>query len=92
MLTEDNRTHCSLSLPMHGAGLVPAVGNVVEEVAHARILCTLLSGAEVVVHHLVYDVVRDTATTVRDPRQCSEVNEALSITVTLSTNRSNQSW
>lgn len=52
---------------MHGAGLVSTVGNVVEEVAHARILCTLLSRAEVVVHHLVYDVVRDTAATVRDP-------------------------
>lgn len=51
-------------VPMHGAGLVPTVGNVVEEVAHAGVLCALLSRAEVVVHHLVYDVVRDATTTV----------------------------
>lgn len=46
---------------MHRVRLIPTVGDVVEEVAHAGILCTLLSCAEVVVHHLVYDIVRDTA-------------------------------
>lgn len=50
-----------MSLPMHRVRLIPTVGDVVEEVAHARILCTLLSCAEVVVHHLVYDIVRDAA-------------------------------
>lgn len=50
--------------PVHGARLVSTVGNAVEEVAHAGVLCALLSGAEVVVHHLVYDIVRDAATTV----------------------------
>lgn len=54
---------------MHGAGLVPTVGNVVEEVAHAGVLCALLSRAEVVVHHLVYDVVRDATTTVWNPEK-----------------------
>lgn len=49
---------------MHRAGLVSSVGNVVEEVAHAGILCALLSCAEVVIHHLVYDVVRDAATAI----------------------------
>lgn len=49
---------------MHRAGLVSTVGNVVEEVAHAGVLCALLSRAEVVVHHLVYNIVRDAATTV----------------------------
>lgn len=51
-------------LPMHRAGVVSTVGNGVEEVAHARILCALLSCAEVVVHHLVYYIVRYPATTV----------------------------
>lgn len=50
--------------PMHRVGLVPTVGNVVEEVAHAGVLCALLSRAEVVVHHLVYNVVRYAAATV----------------------------
>lgn len=49
---------------MHRAGLVSTVGNVVEEVAHAGVLCALLSRAVVVVHHLVYNIVRDAATTV----------------------------
>lgn len=51
-------------LPMHRAGLVSTIGNVVEEVAHAGVLCTLLSSAEVVIHHLVYYIVRDATTTV----------------------------
>lgn len=49
---------------MHRAGLVSTIGNVVEEVAHAGVLCTLLSSAEVVIHHLVYYIVRDATTTV----------------------------
>lgn len=56
-----------MSLPMHRVRLIPTVGDVVEEVAHAGILCTLLSCAEVVVHHLVYDIVRDTTAAIRDP-------------------------
>lgn len=52
---------------MHRVRLIPTVGDVVEEVAHAGILCTLLGCAEVVVHHLVYDIVRDTAAAIRDP-------------------------
>lgn len=56
---------CTIKLlPVHRAGLVSTVGNVVEEVAHAWVLCTLLSSAEVVVHHLVYNIVRDTTTAV----------------------------
>lgn len=51
-------------LPVHGAGLVSTVGNVVEEVAHAGVLCALLGRAEVVVRHLVDDVVRDAAAAV----------------------------
>lgn len=50
--------------PMHGAGLISTVGDVVEQVAHAGVLCALLSRAEVVVHHLVHYVVRDAASTV----------------------------
>ena len=49
---------------MHGVRLIPTVGNVVEEVAHAGVLCALLSRAEVVVHHLVYYIVRYAAATV----------------------------
>lgn len=49
---------------MHGVGLVSTVGNVVEEVAHAGVLRALLSRAEVVVHHLVYNIVRDATATV----------------------------
>lgn len=49
---------------MHRVGLVSTIGNVVEEVAHAGILCALLSRAEVVVHHLVYNIVRNAAATV----------------------------
>lgn len=48
-------------LPMHGAGLGAAVGDVVEEVAHAWVLGTLLGRAEVVVHDLVQDPVRDSS-------------------------------
>lgn len=47
------------ALPMHRVGLVPTVGNGVEEVVHAGVLRALLSRAEVVVHHLVYYIVRD---------------------------------
>lgn len=54
---------------MHRAGLVPAVGNGVEQVAHTRILCALLSCAEVVVHHLVYDIVGYATTAVRNPKK-----------------------
>lgn len=54
-------------LPMHRAGLVSTVGNVVEEVAHAGVLCALLSRAVVVVHHLVNDIVRDATSTVWNP-------------------------
>lgn len=50
--------------PMHWVRLIPTVGNAVEEVAHAGILRALLSCAEVVVHHLIYDAVRDAATTI----------------------------
>ena len=53
---------------MHRAGLISTVGNVVEEVAHTGVLCTLLCGAEVVVHHLVDYFVRDASSTVRDPK------------------------
>lgn len=49
---------------MHRAGLVSTVGDAVEEVAHAGVLCALLSRAEVVVHHFVDNVVRDAAATV----------------------------
>lgn len=45
--------------PVHGAGLVAAVGDVVEEVVHAWILSTLLSCAEVVIHDFVQIVVLD---------------------------------
>ena len=63
---------------MHGAGLVPTVGNVVEEVAHAGVLCALLSRAEVVVHHLVHNVVRDAATTVWNPKKEKKKEKILS--------------
>lgn len=52
---------------MHGVGLVAAVGDGVEQVAHARVLSALLCGAVVVVHHLVHDVVGDSTAPVRDP-------------------------
>lgn len=46
-------------LPVHGVGLVAAVGDVVEQVAHARVLSALLRCAVVIVHHLVHNVVGD---------------------------------
>lgn len=49
---------------MHGSRLGAAVGNVVEKVAHARILCALFSGAEVVIHHLIQNAVRNATATV----------------------------
>lgn len=49
---------------MHGTRLRAAVGDVVEQVAHAGVLSTLLSSAEVVVHHLLQDAVRDAAASV----------------------------
>ena len=52
---------------MHGVGLVSTVGNAVEEVAHAGVLHALLRCAEVVVHHLVDDIVRDSTAAVRNP-------------------------
>lgn len=51
-------------LPMHGVGLVPTVSDVVEQAAHARILSTFLSSAEVVIHNFVYNVVRDSTSSV----------------------------
>lgn len=53
--------------PVHRPRLVSTVGDVVEDVAHARILCALLRCAEVIIHHLVQDVVRDSTSTIRDP-------------------------
>ena len=64
-----------LLLPMHGAWLGAAVGDVVEEGVHARVLGTLLCRAEVVVHHFVYDAVRNAATTVRDPDQANQMSQ-----------------
>lgn len=52
---------------MHGVGLVPAVGDVVEDVAHAGVLGALLGRAEVVVHHFVHDAVRNSAAAVGNP-------------------------
>lgn len=52
---------------MHGSGLGAAVGYAVEKVAHARILCALFSCAEVVIHHLIQNAVRNATTTVGDP-------------------------
>lgn len=54
-------------LPMHGPRLRAAVGDVVEKVAHAGVLSTFLSSAEVVVHHLLQDAVRDAAASVGYP-------------------------
>lgn len=51
-------------LPVHGVGLVSTVGDAVEQVAHAGILSALLSRAEMVIHHFVYDVVRDSTAAV----------------------------
>lgn len=45
--------------PMHGVGLVAAVGDGVEQVAHAWVLSALLCRAVVVLHHLVQNVVGD---------------------------------
>lgn len=57
---------------MHGVGLVAAVGDGVEQVAHARVLGALLCRAVVVVHHLVHDVVGDSTASVRDPAGAPE--------------------
>lgn len=54
-------------LPMHGVGLVPTVSDVVEQAAHARILSTFLSRAKVVIHNFVYNVVRDSTSSVWNP-------------------------
>lgn len=54
-------------LPMHGVGLVPTVSDVVEQAAHARILSTFLSSAEVVIHNFVYNVVRNSTSSVWNP-------------------------
>lgn len=54
---------------MHWAGLVPAVGDGVEQVAHAGVLHALLCGAEVVIHHLVDYFVRDAAATICNPER-----------------------
>jgi len=56
-----------IALPVHGARLGPVVGHGVEDVAHAGVLGALLGRAEVVVHHLVLDVVGDATAAVRDP-------------------------
>lgn len=58
--------HTRHALPVHGARLGPTVGQGVEDVAHAGVLGALLGRAEVVVHHLVLNVVGDAAATVRD--------------------------
>lgn len=55
------------ALPVHGVGLVPAVGDGVEQVAHAGVLRALLGRAEVVVRHLVDDVVGDSSASVGNP-------------------------
>lgn len=52
---------------MHGVGLVPAVGDGVEQVAHAGVLRALLGRAVVVVHHLVDDVMGDSSASVGNP-------------------------
>lgn len=57
---------------MHGVGLVAAVGDGVEQVAHARVLSALLRRAVVVVHHLVHDVMGDSTAPVRDPAGAGE--------------------
>lgn len=49
---------------MHGVGLVSSVGDVVEQAAHAGVLGAFLRGAEVVIHHFVYDVVRNSTSSV----------------------------
>lgn len=54
-------------LPMHGVGLVPTVSDVVKQAAHARILSTFLSSAEVVIHDFVYNVVRNSTSSVWNP-------------------------
>lgn len=56
-------------LPVHWAGLVPAVCNAVEQVAQAGVLNAVLSSAEVVIHHFVDYLVRDAASTVRNPKR-----------------------
>lgn len=53
------RSRGAAVLPVHGVGLVPAVGDVFKQAAHAGVLGALLRRAEVVVRHLVHDVVRD---------------------------------
>lgn len=60
---------CSLTgvLPMHGVGLVPTVSDVVEQVAHAGVLSAFLSSAEVVIHNFVYNVVRNSTSSVWNP-------------------------
>ena len=64
------------ALPVHGAGLGPAVGHGVEEAAHAGVLVALLCRAEVVVHHLVLVGVGDATAAVRDPGEGRERSEA----------------
>lgn len=62
---------------MHGSGLGAAVGYAVEKVAHARILCALFSCAEVVIHHLIQNAVRNATTTVGDPTKISSTTLCL---------------
>lgn len=49
---------------MHGVGLVSTVGDAVEQAAHAGVLGAFLRRAEVVIRHFVYDVVRNSTSSV----------------------------